>query len=664
MMRWFFLFFTLVSFAQEQQFKYTNSLIEEESAYLLDHAHNPINWQAWSEAALEHAQEESKLVVISIGYASCHWCQVMAEESFEDEEVAQVMNAHFISIKVDREERPDIDQVYMTALQLIKGQGGWPLNVIALPDGRPLYAGTYHTKSQWIQVLKKLNELYTSQPEKAVAFADNITKGVQQAALIEPEAEPKAFTKSDLQDALAGWKNQWDTEYGGNSGEQKFMLPASLSFLMDYALLSKDTEALEHLERTLDAMASGGVYDHVGGGFFRYATDRKWQIPHFEKMLYDNAQLVGVYAKAYRLFKKEAYKHIAVQTLQFIENELKSESGGFKSSIRADTDEGEGAYYIWTKNQLESTLGSFKEVEENFELYPFTTENYVLGIQPSANWTQLQNQLAKLNKTRASRPKPLTDDKVISSWNALLVTAYTEAYKAFQDEDYLKEAEQLFTYLALADAGELQHLPSAQQNGVYLEDYTYLTRAALDMYLISGEIAYAEKAGVLFKKAQDIFFEPSTGLFRYCKSKNLITPIFKTDDDVMPSPNALMTFNAVELSKISGLESYRNTAEAMLKIIKPKALQYPANYSTALRVQLGYVYPYYECVVVGNEAETRTKEIWNTYLPNVLTAFSKTGKDGPLFENRYDPEETYIYVCQETFCKLPVTVVSEALKQL
>lgn len=664
MMRWFFLLFTLVNFAQEQQFKYTNSLIEEESAYLLDHAHNPINWQAWSEAAFKQAQEESKLIVVSIGYASCHWCHVMAKESFEDEEVAEVMNANFISIKVDREERPDIDQVYMTALQLIKGEGGWPLNVIALPDGRPLYAGTYHSKSQWIQVLDKLNQLYKNHPEKAIAFADNITKGVRRAALIEPDIESTSFVKSDIAQALDTWKKQWDSEYGGNTGDQKFMLPASLSFLMDYAVLSNDAEALRHLERTLDATASGGIYDHVGGGFFRYATDRKWQIPHFEKMLYDNAQLVNVYAKAYRLFKKEAYKNVAVRTLQFIENELKSESGGFKSSIRADTDEGEGAFYTWTKNGLESALGSFGETGDYFELYPFATESYVLGIKPSAPGTQLQNQLSKLYKTRAERSRPLTDDKIITSWNALLITAYTEAYKAFQEEHYLTKAEQLFTSLAPADAKALSHLPASQQNGVYLEDYAYLIRAALDVYLTSGKMLYSEKAAELYNQAQDLFFEPSIGLFRFGQSQNLLTPIYKTDDDVMPSPNGLMALSAFELSKITGQEHYRNRAEDMLKIIKPKAFQYPANYTSALHVQLGYVYPYYECVVVGNEAETRTKEIWNTYLPNVLIAFSKTGKDGPLFENRYDPEETYIYVCQETFCKLPTTTVSEALKQL
>ncbi|MAW94373.1 MULTISPECIES: thioredoxin domain-containing protein [unclassified Leeuwenhoekiella] len=664
MLRCFFLLFTLIGFAQEQQFKYTNALIGSESAYLLDHAHNPINWQPWSESALKQAQEESKLVVISIGYASCHWCHVMAKESFEDEEVAAVMNADFVSIKVDREERPDIDQVYMTALQLIKGEGGWPLNVIALPDGRPLYAGTYHTKTQWLQVLGKLSELYKNQPEKAIAFADNITTGVQQATLIEAEAEPAVFTKSQMQDAVAKWKSLWDSEYGGNSGDQKFMLSASLLFLMNYAVLSKDDEALQHVELTLDALATGGIYDHVGGGFFRYSTDEKWQIPHFEKMLYDNAQLVSVYARAYRLFRKEAYKNIAIQTLQFIENELKNESGGFKSSIRADTEEGEGAYYIYTKNQLERALGSFEEAKENFELYPFNTEYYVLGFKSPPNPGLLQNQLTKLNQFRATRPKPLTDDKVITSWNALLITAFTEAYKAFQDEQYLTEAEQLFTFLASTDAQKLKHIPAAQQSGVYLEDFAYLTRAALDVYSISGKMTYAEKAQVFFDKAQDLFFDSSTGLFRYSGSNNLISSIYKTDDDVMPSPNAVMALNGFELGKISGLETYRDNAETMLQILQSKTLQYPANYTTALHLQLSYAYPYYECVVVGSDAEKRTKELWNNYLPNVLVAYSVTGKAGPLFENRYDPYETYIYVCQETFCKLPTTEVEEALKQL
>ncbi len=282
-----------------EQHPFTNDLVHETSPYLLQHAHNPVNWLPWGEKALEKAREEEKLIIVSIGYSSCHWCHVMEEETFEDEEVAELMNEHFISIKVDREERPDVDEVYMTAVQLMTGSGGWPLNVILLPNGKPLYGGTYHTKRQWIEVLSNVNTKFRADRKAAEDYADRVAKGVAEVNFI-PRAESEAPLSSEyLREAVARWKLQWDMEMGGNLGREKFIMPANLSFLLDYARLTGDLEADVFAKNTLDKILQGGIYDHVGGGFFRYSTDPEWKVPHFEKMLYDNAQLLSLFSRAY-----------------------------------------------------------------------------------------------------------------------------------------------------------------------------------------------------------------------------------------------------------------------------------------------------------------------------------------------------------------------------
>ncbi|MDO9038084.1 MAG: DUF255 domain-containing protein, partial [Lutibacter sp.] len=342
--------------------KFTNSLINETSPYLLQHAHNPVNWYAWNKETLALAKNENKLLLISVGYSSCHWCHVMEHESFENEEVAAVMNKHFVNIKVDREERPDVDQVYMNAVQLITGRGGWPLNCVALPDGRPIWGGTYFPKDNWISALEQLAKLYDETPEKAIEYAERLTDGVRNSDLVSLNENQVEFSKADLERSVREWKQNMDLDLGGRKGAPKFPMPNNYQYLLIYAVRSGDNEILDYVNTSLTKMAYGGIYDQIGGGFSRYSVDAKWHVPHFEKMLYDNGQLVSLYAEAYQATKNELYKKTVYQTLEFIERELTTQEGAFYSSLDADSinEEGkleEGAFYVWTQNELKTILG-------------------------------------------------------------------------------------------------------------------------------------------------------------------------------------------------------------------------------------------------------------------------------------------------------------------
>ena len=337
--------------------QHTNALVNETSPYLLQHANNPVDWYPWNEETLAKAQKEGKLVIISIGYSACHWCHVMEHESFEDEQVAQVMNERFINIKVDREERPDIDQVYMNAVQLMQQRGGWPLNCIALPDGRPVWGGTYFTKAQWIEQINQVANFYEQRPQEMLDYAQKLAKGIQQSELVSYNKEKPNFSWQDLENTLEPWSKQFDYKEGGTKRAPKFPIPNNYLFLMRYAHLKQDNKLSEYVQLTLDKMAWGGIYDQVGGGFARYSTDKLWKVPHFEKMLYDNAQLVSLYSEAYTCYAKEMYKDIVEQTLAFVERELNHDNGAFYSALDADSEGLEGKFYVWKKEELKSLLG-------------------------------------------------------------------------------------------------------------------------------------------------------------------------------------------------------------------------------------------------------------------------------------------------------------------
>lgn len=402
----YFLFLTGLTFAQIPKTmnpKFTNSLIEETSPYLLQHAHNPVDWYAWNDDILLKAKKENKLLLISIGYAACHWCHVMEEECFEDEEVAAVMNANFINIKIDREERPDVDQVYMDALQMMTGSGGWPLNIVALPDGRPFWGATYVKKQDWISILEQLSNTYKEKPEKVMEYAEKLSEGIKAINVVKNKADADLVSETDIDNAVLNWSSYFDTFLGGYKRAPKFMMPVNLDFLLHYGTAKKDDAIIEYVNTTLTKMAWGGIFDHVGGGFSRYSVDTKWHVPHFEKMLYDNGQMVSLYSKTFAATKNPLYKETVERTIEFVVEELLDESGGFYSSLDADslTEEGEleeGAYYVWQEKELQELLkDDFKVFKDFFNINSYghwEHGNYVLIRDAEEEKIANKNQLS------------------------------------------------------------------------------------------------------------------------------------------------------------------------------------------------------------------------------------------------------------------------------
>jgi uncharacterized protein YyaL (SSP411 family) len=670
---------------EETGYKYTNALIDETSPYLLQHAHNPVDWRAWSKDALEEAEKGNKLVLVSIGYSSCHWCHVMEEETFEDVEIAKIMNENFINIKVDREERPDVDQVYMTALQLIKGSGGWPLNVITLPNGKPLYVGTYHTKEQWDQVLTEVSNLYKKDPKKANEYADMVAEGIQDANRIIPMADFEGLTQQALKENMADWKPSWDMEWGGDHGEQKFMMPSNLDFLLDYGVLSGDGAAKAHVKNSLDKIALGGIYDQMGGGFFRYSTDRYWKVPHFEKMLYDNAQLISLYSKAYKVFKEPLYKAVVLETIAFLEREMKNPEGGYYAAIDADSEGEEGKYYVWSQEELKSILGpdynlfaSYFNIDSNsvwengnHVLFRTTTDDVFLN-QQSLSKSNLELEKKKwrdkILAAREKRVSPNIDDKIITSWNALLISGYVDAYIAFGEEVFLRKAKSIFEFIQEKSLANNQLIHSYKKDGRrvagFLEDYAFLVNALINLYSATLDTVYLDLAETLNSKAVAAFKDESSGMFRYNQDKELISKIIRTDDGVLPSPNAVMADNLFQLGHIfydtELLKKSKTMVSSMLPMISPEPQSY-GKWSTLL---MHMAHPYYEIAVVGENAQALVKELHQEHLPNTLIVGSIKESKLPLFEERFVAGGTYIYVCQDNTCKLPVTSSGQVIEQL
>jgi uncharacterized protein YyaL (SSP411 family) len=662
--------------------EFTNALINETSPYLLQHAHNPVDWQPWSQKALKSAETEDKLVIISIGYSSCHWCHVMEEETFEDETVAQLMNRSFISIKVDREERPDVDQVYMTAAQLLTGSGGWPLNIIALPNGKPIYAGTYHSREEWSAVLKDISNLYRETPQKAREYAEKVAQGIQAANLVQATVQPKPLSREMVSSGVEHWKNYWDQEWGGNQGAQKFMLPANLSFLMDYSILAGDQEARVFVKTTLDNMLKGGVYDQLGGGFYRYSTDPYWRVPHFEKMLYDNAQMIGLYSRAYSFFKDPEYKDAVIRITEFLDREMKHPGGAYFAAMDADSGGEEGAYYVWKKEDLQRVLGkdfTLFSTYFNIEtatvweggqhiLYRTATDSEFIknnGLHAGeleahkARWREL------LLAERQQRIAPGIDDKIITSWNALLCEGFAEAFIALGDEGYLERAIAIAEFLSRHNELDKNVLHSYKEGSRktegFLEDYAFLISAYLKLYSARGNMTYLEKARELQDSAKRLFLDGESGLFRFKEDDELIARIIKTDDGVIPSPNAVMAQNLFRIGHLVYDKGAVKHAENMVGTVASHFQQSPDVYSKWAGLMLNMAYPFYEVAVVGADAGSKFHQLAGSYLPNTLVVASDRPSEMPLLKNRYVNGQTFIYVCQDHSCKLPVTTVEAAI---
>jgi uncharacterized protein YyaL (SSP411 family) len=671
--------------AQGAKHEFTNDLVYETSPYLLQHAHNPVHWKPWNEKFLEEAKVQDKLLLVSIGYSSCHWCHVMNEETFEDPEIAEIMNSTFINIKVDREERPDVDQVYMTALQLIKGNGGWPLNAIILPNGKPLYVGTYHTKEQWKKVLLEVSTFYKNNPEKAREYGEMVAQGIQELNIVEPSSDRTLLSREVLSNGMETWKLDWDTQWGGDTSSQKFMQPSHLAFLLDYSFLTGDEASKSHVENTLDKMAMGGVYDQLGGGFFRYSVDYFWKVPHFEKMLYDNAQMIGVYSKGFGMFKKPEYQKIVAETVQFLEREMKNKEGGYYAAKDADTDGEEGKTYVWKEQELREVL------QEDFDLFSkyytikaeavWEAGNFVLhktledevfsaqhNIKPADLEAHKRRWKERLLEVRDKRPQPKIDDKVIVSWNALLINGFIEAYRAFGEQEYLDRAEAIFRFIKSKTYQNKQLVHSYKTNSKrtegFLEDYAYLIEASIQLYSVTLDENYLDFAVELDQLVSSQFLDPKSQLFSYTKDNELIAQIIKTDDGVLPSPNAIMARNLFRIGHILYDMERIEKSKAMLSSMVPHLKSDFAHYAVWNSLLVNNTYPYFEIAVVGKDAKSIVNEMNLEYLPNTLLVGSLKKNSLPLFMDRYAEGETLIYVCVDNTCKLPVATVAEALVQL
>ncbi len=673
--------------------KYTNSLINETSPYLLQHAHNPVNWEAWSPKVLKRAQEEDKLLLISIGYAACHWCHVMEHECFENEEVAKLMNDNFINIKIDREERPDIDHIYMDALQMMTGSGGWPLNIVALPDGKPFWGATYVEKEQWTEALEKLSKLYKDDKAKITEYADKLAQGIKEINLVEKTTDTSLYSLMQIDTTVQSWSKQFDTFLGGYKRAPKFMMPVNLEFLLHYSMATDNKETLDYVNTSLTRMAWGGIFDHVGGGFSRYSVDTKWHVPHFEKMLYDNGQLVSLYSKAYAHTNNPLYKDVVERTIGFVQDELLDKSNGFYSSLDADSlDENgeleEGAYYVWKEEELKVLLGDKLDVFKdyyNINSYGlWENKNYVLirdanndeiAKKHNINTTELKKILASsisiLDTERNKRNKPRLDDKILTSWNGLMLKGLIDAYRYIGNEEYLnlalKNANFITQNLKTTDGGLYHNYKEGKSsiNG-YLEDYASVIDAYIGLYEVTFDIKWLDEAKALVSYCKDNFIDSESGLFFFTSVKDefVIRRTLETTDNVVPASNSIMAKNLYKLSKLFPEEKYEDLVEPMMKSIQPNFVNSAPNHANWLQLSLFMNQPFYEIAIVGDDFKAKAKALYSHYQPNTIMAGTQKDSKIDMLKERYDEAYTLVYVCQHGLCNLPTPEPKEVVNQI
>lgn len=667
----------------KQNINNPNALIHESSPYLLQHAYNPVNWYAWDIDLFNWAKKEDKLILISIGYSACHWCHVMEKESFEDNEVAKLMNEHFINIKIDREERPDIDQVYMSAVQLMTGQGGWPLNCFVLPDGRPIYGGTYFPKQKWMQLLNNLIALKTNNPDKVLEYAGELLNGMLKVQVINTGSEKKEINKDYLFESVKKWKTLLDNEDGGMQKAPKFPLPNNYIFLLRFAHLTDDAELMKHVYLTLTKMAYGGIYDQLGGGFARYSVDAIWKVPHFEKMLYDNAQLISLYAEAYQQSKNEIYRTVVFDCLDFIKAELKSVSEAYYSALDADSEGVEGKFYTWTKEELIEILNKdefhlFCNYYNINEIGYWEDEQYILLKTKSIQELsfQLQIPLAEIEKNifsakqklkieREKRIKPGLDDKQLCSWNALLLNAFVTVYKVFNDQPALADALELAAILKcnFKNGEGIFHSyknGKAKING-FLEDYSFLIEAYITLYEQSGKEEWLLEAKRLTEFSIIHFYDQTSSYFYFTSDEDPELVVRKTElsDNVIPASNSQMARNLFRLHKHFYLPEYEEMAKNMLSGMLDELMHYGSGYSNWAILLLEFTFPFKEIVLTGKEQNKLYTNLQKVYLPNSILARAFQSSELPLLKYRFDENKSFAYICENQTCSLPLNSINK-----
>jgi uncharacterized protein len=675
----------------DMKHEHTNRLINETSPYLLQHAHNPVDWYAWNDEALQKAKDENKLLLISIGYSSCHWCHVMEHESFEDSTVAAVMNKYFINIKVDREERPDIDDVYMTACQLTSGGNcGWPLNSFALPDGRPVWAGTYFPKKNWLEVLEYFRKTYDEEPEKLRDYAESMVAGIQYHGLdsLVTGDEP-ALKDENAHEVSKVFLSRMDQKLGGRKGSPKFPMPNNWQYLMHYAERYNDEDVTGVVITTLDKMMQGGIYDQLEGGFARYSTDERWLVPHFEKMLYDNGQLVSLYAQAYAWTGKKEYLEVVRQTLNFVDSYWSDSSGGFYSSYDADSEGEEGKYYVWSEKELKELITNEKDRKIFFDYY---------DIKPQGNWEHDKNILyrhrspedvakehhisveefhtiihqynKKLIEKRKDRIAPGLDDKILASWNGLMLQGYIDAFRASGEKQYLERALKNATFIKEQLIKEDYRLDRNFKNGKstingFLDDYAAVIQAFLSLYQSTFDIQWLDDAKGLTNHVLTHFDGDSSLMFYYTSDLDppLVARRIDLSDNVIPSANSMMARNLLVQGELLYNNDYTTRAHRMMMKVWPMILRdgQPSFYSNWCQLMLSVIKPPFEVAIVGPAYQDFLAEMQRTYQPDAIFLGGQTDGTLPLLKGKLSEGQTLIYVCQNKICKLPKSHPDEAL---
>jgi hypothetical protein len=650
-----------------------NRLVNEVSPYLLQHAYNPVDWYPWGDEAFEKAKKENKLLLISIGYSSCHWCHVMENESFTDEHVAKIMNERYVCIKVDREERPDIDQIYMNAVQIITGRGGWPLNCFALPDGRPVYGGTYFPKENWASILESLDETWKNEPNKILEVADEISQGISKTEIIHSKVDKDNVDfKNLLQKNLSSCKEQFDLKLGGTRGAPKFPMPGLIKFLLTAGQHSGQKELLEHVFLTLEKIANGGIYDHIGGGFFRYSVDEKWFVPHFEKMLYDNAQLVEVYSLAYRINPNPTFKKVVEQTISFAERHLQSQQGGFYSSLDADTAGQEGGFYTWQKSELEQCLkddsellsvaygitpvGNWENKNIPFRALTSSQLSSIFGLSEHEVDLKLESGLKKLNDYRSYRVPPIVDDKIITSWNALMISGLIASYNTFAIEHHLDLALGIANYITnnhITDNGEVLRITCKEKTygAGLLDDYAFTANAFIQLFLTTHDKKWIDLTEKIVEKAFEQFFDDGSGMFFFTPhNTELIVRKMELMDGVMPSASAIMVKVLNQLAEIKNIDSYRKSSYQML-----------ANVSKHIEYGNVFVYEWANQILTTILPTTQIKINTANLQEDERYIKSKIVFPNVLFVNSEDIPNKYL-ICIGNVCQSPTDNIDDIVK--
>lgn len=667
--------------------QYTNALIHETSPYLLQHAHNPVNWFAWGTEALQKARAENKLLLVSIGYSACHWCHVMERESFENEEIAKLMNEFFVCIKVDREEHPDVDQVYMNAVHLMRGQGGWPLNCFAMPDGRPVFGGTYFPPAQWKQTIKTLHQSFKDSPQKFEEYAQQLLQGIAQSDIVEKQDDSPDFNLPNLHKIYEKMAMTFDHKEGGFGGAPKFPLPIGLEFLLQYGNVFRQQEALDFTFLTLDKIARGGIYDQIGGGFARYSVDNHWLVPHFEKMLYDNAQLISLYSKAYKITQNKLYQKTIAQSIDFITRELTSPEGAFYCALDADSENVEGKNYVWTAREIKALFGG--EATMVMDVFQMTEHgnweevNIAHCSEPVEEWAdryglsveaaeaKMEGWIEVLLAEREKRVKPGLDDKILTAWNALMISAFVDAWGALGNDNYLAAAEKnaafIWENMKTTEGGLFRTYKNKKAKiKAFLDDYALTISAFVALYQATFKKKYLEQAISLLDYCQRNFIHESSPMFYYSEaSVELVARKMEISDNVIPAANSIMAHNLLNIGNLTENESLVEQSWSMLKTVQPQLLNGRVYYSNWDLLLLRKLQPQSEVVVLGQNAPELNKELQKHLLFNVLMAGNTTNDAYiSLLENRYQQNKTLIYVCTNHSCQLPVDSVGKALDLL